>query len=96
MAELRIDPVELKGLVQEIVAQVVETLQQHQQLLNGKLALSEPEAAELLGLHPWQLRDLRLAGKIGHSRIVGNKVRYTLQDLMAYLRQGHEPGTARR
>lgn len=96
MAELRIDPAELKALVQEIVAQVIEELQQHQQMLNGKLALSEPEAAELLGLHPWQLRDLRLAGKLGYSRIVGNKVRYTVQDLTDYLRQGHEPGTTRR
>jgi hypothetical protein len=90
MAELRIDPADLRALVKEIVAQVTDELQQHQQMLKGKLAVSEPEAAELLGLNPWQLRDVRLKGKIGHSRIVGNRVRYSIQDLMTYLRQGHE------
>lgn len=93
MAELRIDPAELKDLIQEIATQVVDRLSQQQQLLKGKLAISEPEAAELLSLNTWQLRDLRLARKIGHSRIVGNKVRYTMHDLTAYLQNGHEAGT---
>ena len=92
MAELRIDPVELKTLVHGIVTAVLDELEQHRLLVNGKLALSEPEAAGLLDLHPWQLREVRLAGKIGHTRIVGNKVRYTVEDLHAYLRQAHEPG----
>ena len=44
----------------------------------------------MLGLHSWQLRDLRLSGKIGYSRIVGNKVRYTADDLLDYLQHNHE------
>ncbi len=96
MAELRIDPAELKSLVRDIVTSVLQELEQHRLLVNGKLALSEPEAAELLGLHPWQLRDVRLAGKIGHTRITGNKVRYSLEDLQSYLAQGHEPGNGRK
>jgi hypothetical protein len=59
---------------------------------NSKLILAEDEAAELLGLKPWQLRDLRLTGKIGYSRIVGNRVRYTLDDLLSYVRHHHRPG----
>ena len=64
-------------------------------LVHGKLALTEEQAAELLDLNPWQLRDLRLAGKIGFTRIVGNRVRYTLPDLLDYLRQHHELGKER-
>lgn len=96
MAELRIDPDELKALVRDIVASVLHEVEQHRLLVNGKLALAEPEAAELLALHPWQLRDVRLAGKIGHTRIVGNKVRYTVEDLRAYLGQAYEPGNGRK
>jgi hypothetical protein len=92
MAELRIDPAELKTLVRDIVVSVLDEFQHHRLLVNGKLALSEPEAADLLSLHPWQLRDLRLAGKIGHTRITGNKVRYVVEDLQHYLRQRHEQG----
>lgn len=92
MADVRIDPAELKPLVQEIVAQTLGELKQSLPLINGRLALTEPEAAELLGLHVWQLRDIRLTGRIGYSRIVGNRVRYTVDDLQAYLRHGHEPG----
>ena len=93
MAEIRFDPSELRPLVQEITSAVLYELEQRRLLVNGKLAHTEAEAADLLGLHSWQLRDLRLAGKIGHSRIVGNRVRYTVDDLTKYLRRGHEPGT---
>lgn len=54
-------------------------------LINGKLVLNEREAAAVLGLNPWQLRDLRKSGKISHHRIVRNQVRYTLDDLLEYL-----------
>ena len=61
-------------------------------LVHGKLALTEEQAAELLDLNTWQLRDLRLVGKIGFTRIVGNRVRYTLPDLLEYLRRNHQAG----
>ena len=90
MAKLVIDPDELKPLVREIVQAV---LAETNQLLNGKLAVSEHEAASLLGLNPWQLRDLRLAGKIEYSRIVGGRVRYSPEDLTGYLRRTRVTGT---
>ena len=40
-------------------------------------------------MNPWQLRDLRTSGKISHHRIVGGRVRYTPDDLKAYLDSGH-------
>lgn len=94
MAELRLDKNELAGLIQEVVAGVLQEFEQRRLLVNGKLALTEPEAADLLGLNAWQLRDLRLAGKISFRRIVGNRIRYILEDLAGYLDRHHEPGTA--
>lgn len=58
-------------------------------LLNGRLAVDETEAADLLDLNSWQLRDLRLASKIGYSRIVGDRVRYTADDVLDYLCRCH-------
>jgi hypothetical protein len=78
--------------VQEVVQVVMDELTNLNQLVHGKIAVPEEQAAELLGLNPWQLRDLRLAGKIGYTRIVGNRVRYTLPDLHDYLRRHHVPG----
>ncbi len=93
MADLRIDAAELRPLVQAIVAEALTALEGRRQLLSGRLAVSEAEAADLLGLHQWQLRDIRLSGKIGYSRIVGGRIRYPADDLANYLRQRcREPG----
>jgi hypothetical protein len=48
------------------------------------LVYTEGEAANI-GLRQHQLRDVRRQGKIGHTRIVGGRIRYTVADLMAYL-----------
>jgi hypothetical protein len=93
MADLRISPEELQPLVRQIVEAVLAETRRQEQFLNGKLAVPEAEAAALLALNPWQLRDLRLAGKINHSRIVGGRIRYTADDLLDYLRHHHEAGT---
>jgi hypothetical protein len=95
MADLRISPEELQPLVRQIVEAVLAETRRQEQFLNGKLAVPEAEAAALLALNPWQLRDLRLAGKINHSRIVGGRVRYTADDLLDYLRHHHEAGTGK-
>lgn len=95
MADLRISPEELQPLVRQIVEAVLAETRQQEQFLNGKLAVPEAEAAALLALNPWQLRDLRLAGKINHSRIVGGRIRYTADDLLDYLRHHHEAGTGK-
>jgi hypothetical protein len=92
VADLHIAPNELEPLVRRIVEAVLSETDRLKQLVNGKLALPEAEAAELLGLNAWQLRDLRLAGKITFSRIVGHRVRYTLDDLTGYLRRTREAG----
>jgi hypothetical protein len=42
-----------------------------------------------------RLDQLPRAGKINHSRIVGGRIRYTADDLLAYLRHHHEAGTGK-
>jgi hypothetical protein len=93
MADLHFSPEELLPLVRQVVEAVLAETARSEQLLGGKLAVSEPEAAALLGLNPWQLRDLRLTGKIRHSRIVGGRIRYTADDLHEYLRRNRNTGT---
>lgn len=93
MAELRLDASELRPVVQEVVAAVLQEFEGRRALLNGKLAIPENEAAQLLGLNVWQLRDIRLSGKIGHTRIVGNRIRYTTEHLTDYLEKNDQPGT---
>lgn len=93
MATLQLSDADLKPLIREIVEAVFDEASEFKRLMNGKLCIPEPEAAALLGLNAWQLRDIRLAGNITHSRIVGNKVRYTLDDLLGYLRRGRGEGT---
>jgi hypothetical protein len=85
------DPLNIESLVREVVHAMMTDPQQP--LINGKMALNEKDAAALLSLNPWQLRDLRIAGKISHHRIVGDRVRYTPDDLRAYLDRGRHPGS---
>lgn len=85
------DPLNVESLVRRVLHTVMADPKQSQPLINGKLALNEKEAAALLSLNPWQLRDLRVAGKISHHRIVGDRVRYTHDDLRAYLERGRQP-----
>ena len=74
---LNISPEELRPVIE---AAVIETL-------GDLLALSEPEAARVVGLESHQLRDERLRGRIGASAIVGRRIRYLRDDLLKYLKR---------
>src|SRR5262249_58504706 len=83
---LAVDSDSLKALVRAVVAEVISELEQaRQQIPEGRLAYSEPEAAAMLGLQPHVLRDLRLRGEIRASQVVGRRIRYVREDLVAYL-----------
>lgn len=94
MAGFSFDESDLRPLVKAIVAEALAELEQRKKVHDGRLAYTEAAAASMLSLNQHQLRDLRLGGKISHSRIVGNKIRYTLQDLMDYLNRGREEASA--
>ena len=90
MLELKVDESALRPLVRLVVAEVLAELEKLQRLQRERLIYSEVEAASMLGLHRHQLRDIRRDGKIGHTRIVGRRIGYTLSDLMTYLSQQHQ------
>jgi hypothetical protein len=86
-----IPPEALRPLVQAIVAEVLQTLEDDRAKLNGRLAYTEPEAAELLGMRQHQLRDLRLAGRIGFTRGPKASAWYSREDLLKFMADNHEP-----
>jgi len=85
MLEIRIDEAVFEPFVKSLVTVVLSEQENLQPPHNNQLAYTEAEAASMLGLHQHQLRDLRLDGRIGYTRIVGNRIRYTMQDLTTYL-----------
>jgi Helix-turn-helix domain len=83
---LQLDSATLIPLIRQIVTETVALLDAERAKLSEKLAYSEEEAARLLDLEPWQLRDERRRGRIRASQIVGRRIRYFRDDLIQYLR----------
>ena len=92
---LHFDPEVLAPIIQAVVRETLTQLEGERQRLpeNGRLAYSEEEAARMLGLESHQLRDERRRGRIAASSIVGRRVRYTRDDLLAYLAQRRIPAS---
>src|SRR4051794_7530509 len=85
---LPVHPDALRELVREVAVQVVAELDRDKASLPaGRLCFPEAEAAPMLGLQQHQLRDERLRGRIAYHRVVGNRVMYSRDDLLAYLRE---------
>jgi Helix-turn-helix domain len=91
LLSLHFDPQVLRPIIEAVVTATVAQLEADRRQLpeNGRLAFSEEEAARMLGLESHQLRDERRRGRIGASSIVGRRIRYTRQDLLAYLSARH-------
>jgi hypothetical protein len=51
----------------------------------GQFAYPEEQAARMLGLQKHQPRDERLRGRITGCRIVGGRITYQREELIAYL-----------
>jgi hypothetical protein len=83
---LTLDPAVLRPFIAQVVTEVFAQLEASRQALpENRLAYSEQEAARLLGLESHQLRDERRRGRIAASAIVGRRIRYMRDDLVAYL-----------
>jgi hypothetical protein len=80
---------DLRSLVEAVVAATVERLDGERRRIGDKLAYSEPEAAALLSVKPYVLRDARLRGEIVGFRI-GKGVRYEREELLRFLRRQRE------
>jgi hypothetical protein len=82
--EFRLNAEDLRPLVRMVVADTVDRLESERAEYNGRLAFTEPEAATLLGVKPYVLRDCRRRGELEGSR-VGSKIVYTRTDLLEFL-----------
>jgi hypothetical protein len=82
---LQLDPDVLKPLIEQLAVELLARLETERAKLEGRIAYSEAEAARLLGLERHQLRDERLRDRIKASQIVGSRIRYLREDLVAYM-----------
>jgi hypothetical protein len=88
---LTLPPDLLRPLVAEVVREVLAQVEAARAAVDGstggagRLAYGEAEAARMIGLKVHQLRDERLRGRIACSRIVGGRISYLREDLVAYL-----------
>ena len=83
--QVNFDSDDLRPLVETVVTECLARLAADEARLGDRLAFDEPTAARMLALEPHQLRDERLRGRITASQIVGRRIRYQRQDLLAYL-----------
>lgn len=83
------DPAELAPIIAATVAETMARIRADEAELGERLAFSEQEAARLLSMESHQLRDERLRGRIAASQIVGRRIRYRREDLIAYLARNH-------
>ena len=82
---------DLRPLVHLAVAEALDRMEEERAKLKGRLALTEPEAAVLLGVKPHVLRDCRRRGELQGAK-VGSKIVYTRPDLLDFLdRQKENP-----
>ncbi len=82
--QIQFDEDALRPLVHLAVAEVIERMEADRAKLSGRLAFTEAEAAALLGVKPYVLRDCRRRGEL-HGAKVGSKIVYTRTDLVEFL-----------
>ncbi|WP_010587885.1 helix-turn-helix domain-containing protein [Schlesneria paludicola] len=80
-----LSPDELQALLKTAAIEALAKFSADQAELGNRIAFDEPTAAKLMDLESHQLRDERRRGRIGASTIVGRRIRYTREDLLAYL-----------
>lgn len=81
MSQLIININELRPLIKVVIRETIAELDGRGE---GRIAYSEREGAELLGVAPHVLRDARLRGEI-HARKLGREYRYSRFELARFL-----------
>jgi hypothetical protein len=83
--QVKLDPAEFAPVIRETVEATIARLEEIRGRLGDRLAFNEEEAARLIGLEAYQLRDERRRGRIKASQIVNRSIRYLRGDLIDYL-----------
>ena len=84
---MKLDASDIQGLepvIAIVVGQVLGRIEAERAKLDKKLAYSEAEAATLLGVKRYVLRDARLRGEIAARRI-GREYRYSRDSLLKFV-----------
>lgn len=76
---------ELQPVIEATVRATLEAIEHDLQRLGNRLAFSEVEAANLLGLERHVLRDCRLRGEISFCRLANRRIAYERSALLSYL-----------
>jgi hypothetical protein len=96
MLSLALDETALETLIARVIESTLARLDEARAQMGDREGLTEEEAARLIGLEPHVLRDERKRARIKGYVIVGGRVRYRRQDVIAYLtRQAWTPESAR-
>lgn len=82
--KLDLDEKDLRPIVAAVVAETLDRMDFDRAKLNGRIGFTEPEAAGLLGVQSYVLRDARLRGEIS-ARKVGRRFVYSRAALEKYL-----------
>jgi hypothetical protein len=89
--QIRFDDNDLEPVVTQVLAKVLAQREADSEKFGGRLAFTEPEAAALLGMKPYVLRDARLRGEVIGSRI-GKRIFYSRDQLLKLLVQNQTEG----
>jgi len=82
--KVQFDDADLEPLITKIVATVLAQREDDGERFGGRLAFTESEAAAMLGMKSYVLRDCRLRGEIVGTRI-GKRIFYSRDQLMKLL-----------
>ena len=86
---IELDEAVFQSLVDTAVQRALDRIGEERTQLNGRLAYTEPEAAALVGVKPYVLRDCRRRGELPGAK-VGSKIVYSRKDLEAFLERQKE------
>lgn len=82
--KMQFDDDDLTPLIERVVTRVLAQHELDDGKLGNRLAYSEAEAAALIGVKPYVLRDARLRGEVIGSRI-GKRIFYSRDELLKLL-----------
>jgi hypothetical protein len=89
--KIDLEAADLEPLIQRITAEVIAQLRHDKSKLGDRLTFTEPEAAALLNMETWQLRDERRDKRIAASVVRGGRIVYSRPDIMTYLERRRWP-----
>ena len=89
--KIQFDDDDLAPLIERVVVRVLEQRETDDGKLGKRIAYTESEAATLIGVKPYVLRDCRLRGEVIGSRI-GKRVMYSREELLKLLAKNKTEG----